>query len=59
VNRSIPSIGRRDFGKGHAYKGINNVTLDVITVFESTALTTPIQGAKERFGADNSHYHLS
>jgi len=57
VNRSIPSIGRRDFGKGHAYKGINNATLNVITVFESIALTAPIQSAKERFGADNSHYH--
>jgi len=58
VNRSIPSIGRRDFGKGHAYRGINNTTLYVITVFESTALTTPIQGAKERFGADNSRYRF-
>jgi len=57
VNRSIPSIGWGDFGKGHAYKGINNITLNVITVFESTALTASIQSAKERFGVDNSRYH--
>jgi len=58
VNRPIPPIGWGDFGKGHTYKGINNATLNVITVFESTALTAPIQSSKERFGVDNSHYRF-
>jgi len=46
VNRSIPSIGGGGFGKGHAFKGTNNVALNVIIVFESTALTAHIQSAK-------------
>jgi len=57
VNGSTPSIGRGGFGKGPGYKGINNVTLNVIIVSESRALTSHIQSAKERFGADNGHYH--